>query len=321
MKKEQKSMKTTVIYHNADFDGIFCREIARKFLPDAELIGWNFGDCPLSPARLTVEGSRVFVMDLPIDKVFGISPDSGVLVVSHNNLIWIDHHKSAIETHQTDIHGYRIDGVAACRLAWQWFATLAKNTGDETGVLTSKIASAVLPNKQQFVDRAVTEPLAVLLAGEYDVWDKRDPDAELFQHGLRSCELDPEQWAALLTIPYDSKIMHALMRGGRAIQYYRKEQDKIFAKRGAFDVDFGGLRFLALNAVYCNSATFVAATKPEHDGLLGFFFDGRQWNVSLYGVPHKPEVDLSAIAVKHGGGGHKQACGFRATELSFLNPK
>ena len=37
-------MKTTVIHHSADFDGIFCREIARKFLPDAELIGWDFGD-------------------------------------------------------------------------------------------------------------------------------------------------------------------------------------------------------------------------------------------------------------------------------------
>ena len=34
-------MKTTVIHHSADFDGLFCREIARKFLPGAELIGWN----------------------------------------------------------------------------------------------------------------------------------------------------------------------------------------------------------------------------------------------------------------------------------------
>jgi len=35
--------KTTVIYHRADFDGLFCREIARKFLPGAELIGWDGG--------------------------------------------------------------------------------------------------------------------------------------------------------------------------------------------------------------------------------------------------------------------------------------
>ena len=41
-------MKTTVIHHSADYDGIFCREIARKFLPDAELIGWDFKDEPLA---------------------------------------------------------------------------------------------------------------------------------------------------------------------------------------------------------------------------------------------------------------------------------
>jgi len=36
-------------------------------------------------------------------------------------LVWIDHHKSAIEKYGATTPGYRIDGVAACRLAWQWF--------------------------------------------------------------------------------------------------------------------------------------------------------------------------------------------------------
>jgi hypothetical protein len=40
-------MKTTVIHHSADYDGIFCREIAKKFLPDATLVGWDFADEPL----------------------------------------------------------------------------------------------------------------------------------------------------------------------------------------------------------------------------------------------------------------------------------
>lgn len=41
-------MKTVVIYHRADFDGLFCREIARKFLGDqAEYIGWDYGDAKI----------------------------------------------------------------------------------------------------------------------------------------------------------------------------------------------------------------------------------------------------------------------------------
>ena len=59
-------MKTTVIHHSADFDGIFCREIARKFLPDAEIIGWDFGDKPLA-----IPDGQIYILDLPVDRVFG----------------------------------------------------------------------------------------------------------------------------------------------------------------------------------------------------------------------------------------------------------
>ena len=116
-------MKTTVIHHSADFDGIFCREIARKFLPDAELIGWDFGDKPL---EIPPEG-QIYILDLSVDRVFGfnLATSEPTRFVSHevqNRIIWIDHHKSSIESHPANIAGYRIDGVAACRLAWQWFA-------------------------------------------------------------------------------------------------------------------------------------------------------------------------------------------------------
>lgn len=116
-------MKTTVIYHSADFDGIFCREIAKKFLPDATLIGWDFANEPLP-----IPNGQIYILDLPVDRVFGFkyTPED----VERNapqhpaGLIWIDHHKSSIDTHPTTIPGYRIDGVAACRLAWQWFMHL-----------------------------------------------------------------------------------------------------------------------------------------------------------------------------------------------------
>ena len=53
-------MKKRVIYHSKDFDGIFCREIAKKFIPDAEFIGWDYGDPKLPyPAEGTV-----YVLDL-----------------------------------------------------------------------------------------------------------------------------------------------------------------------------------------------------------------------------------------------------------------
>lgn len=312
--------KTTVVYHKADFDGLFCREIARKFLPDAELIGWDFGDAP--PA---IPDGQIYVMDLPVDRVFGVQSGfskegagslKSLVALIRNRLIWIDHHKSAIDSHPTDISGYRIDGVAACRLAWQWF-TLGQEQNPKF---------YMLPEKQHFVDRKVTEPLAVRLAGEYDIWDKRDPNAELFQHGLRSRELGPNIWYILLSGPTKPEgekqglaelYVEALLSTGEAIQYAKTHENESIIKHAGFDVEFEGLKFLACNHARFNSFLFTAGVKPEHDALLGFCWDGKQWKVSLYHAPGKEHHDLSKIAVKYSGGGHRGACGFTCNSLPF----
>jgi len=90
-------------------------------------------------------------------------------------------------------------------------------------------------------------------------------------------------------------------------------------KEAGFAVDFEGFRFLAFNATRCNSLTFAAGLTDEHDGCLAFGWVNGQWKVSLYGCPGKPDLDFSVIAVKFGGGGHRQACGFRTQHLPFLS--
>ena len=315
-------MKTTVIHHSADMDGLFCREIARKFLPDAELIGWDFKDKSLS---IPPEG-QIYVLDLPVDRVFGFDYANDGHKPFVERVVWIDHHKTAIESHPTDIPGYRIDGVAACRLAWQWFTTVDGNTprvGAEIGIPIRP--AGVLPMVQDYKNREVNEPLAVRLAGEYDIWDKRDPRAELFQFGLRARELTPEDWEDLLaTTPYREDSVHELLQIGGFLQRYQQGIDKGTMGR-SFLVEFEGLKFLALNTARCNSLTFASKDVPEtgHDALMGFYYDGEKWNVSMYHAKHRTDLDLSQIAVKFTfqgkrGGGHKGACGFAVESAEDL---
>lgn len=309
-------MKTTVIYHSADFDGLFCREIAKKFLPDAELIGWDFPDAPLDLVGL----GRIYVLDLPVDRVFGFTynPEDakGCPPQNPEGLFWIDHHKTSIDTHPEGISGYRIDGVAACRLAWQWFTHNDKlDEACETGVYP--VRDRRLPTKEEFVNRTVTEPLAVRLAGEYDIWDKRDPRAELFQHGLRSEPLTDGDWKLLLSMDNSDGRTIVLLEQGRVLQYSKtKENESIITHQG-FTLELEGLKFLACNSARYNSQLFAAGLKSEHDGCLGFNWDGKQWRVSLYHATGKEHHDLSAIAKKFGGGGHRGACGFQVKELPF----
>lgn len=306
-----------VIFHSADFDGLFCREIAKKFFGDkADYLGWDYGE-PLPFVAPDVK--EIYMLDISVD---GMMDDP--------RLTWIDHHKSAIEKYYPGTRGYRIDGVAACRLAWQWFFR------DTPG----NIAGGLMPTKDLFLNRHVIEPMAVRLAGEYDIWDRRDPNAELFQHGLRSQELN---WSKLVTDDtrpsIDDMEAHVaagrtvdiqtngdviplyvtqLLEGGRILQYAKTKENESIAKHLAFTIYFEGLCFCAINAARYNSHLFTAGIKPEHDALFGFNYDGKQFRVSLYHAPGKEHHDLSNIAVKHGGGGHRGACGFKTYTLDFL---
>lgn len=342
-------MKITVVYHSADFDGIFCREIAKKFLPpDTEFIGWNFGDAPLP-----VPTGMFYVLDLPVDRVFGLKFSNGEavdeLLELFDRLIWIDHHKTAIETHPKDIPGYRIDGVAACRLAWQWFLKRVSSTIPVTAEDLNQIQNVInttLPSKEDFIDRKVSEPLAVRLAGEYDVFDQRDPNAALFQFGLKSRDLSAFDWSQMLSIEKPSiddlekmaaiglkdvmypdgtvipATVYGLLEGGKPLQYARGVEYSEVIRQQGFTVKWEGLTFLCCNSheLDIRSHLFEAGIKPEHDALLGFTFNGKSWRVSLYGVPGKPDVDLTPIAKKYKGGGHRQACGFHVQNIHEIFP-
>lgn len=324
------SVKITVIHHSADYDGLFCREIAKHFLPDAELIGWNFGD-----AILKIPPGIVYVMDLPVDRVFGFKFEDmnngeqpeAIKQIGYmaglGTLIWIDHHKTSIVSHPTDIPGYRIDGVAACRLAWQWFSKHSQLFHPAAGSF-----AVPLPEKQAFIDRCVTEPESVRLAGEYDIWDKRDPDAEKFQHGLRSQVINQKKWEWMLigdtgpdqAIPkrYNSVVL-GLLNDAKIVQFVRDNEYRDVITSQGFDMQWEGLTFLACCSHECDirSHLFVAGVKPHHDALFGFTYTGKEWRVSLYHAPGKEHHDLSLIAKRMGGGGHAGACGFLTKTLPF----
>ncbi len=276
--------------------------IGSKFLPDAKLIGWDFAD-----AKLPLPSSGpVYVLDLPPD-CLDVPVDA---INNQGRLVWIDHHKSAIEKFSPNIPGYRIDGVAACRLAWQWFndepPNFAKRGGDQR----------TMPSKDDFVERRVNEPLAVRLAGEYDVWchEPSGGDDIVFQFGLDAYGCI--DWDELLQGQEHSADVHRILNAGLFAMACYKKRDADIMRERSFIVEWEGLKFLAITTARCNSQTFAARDVPEtgHDALMGFFYNGRAWTVSLYHAKHRTDIDLSQIAVKHGGGGHAGACGCMFTK-------
>lgn len=295
--------KSTVIYHRADFDGLFSGAVCAQFLPDAKLIGWDFGD-PLIPWP---EGT-VYVVDLPPSCIdgFALLSDSRA-----DSLIWIDHHKSSMDSFDENLRGYRIDGVAACRLCWAWL--MAEHNDPVHGAL---------PAKAEFVNRQVKEPLALTLAGEYDVWDKRDPRAEAFQFGLTANRADFDknpyeivrllQWGNDVAIAQSARSTEEVCDLGRGALRWQAAFAEQVCRERSYTRDWEGLRFCILGSPHArNSMWFPQEAIPIGcDALMCWRYDGQRVTFSLYHAPGHEEHDLSPIAVKYGGGGHRGACGF-----------
>lgn len=260
-------------YHRSDFDGHCSGAIVKYFNPECEMIGINY-DEPLDADSIG-EGETIYVVD------FSFSSLDMSFLHHRADLIWIDHHKSAIEKveYEKYIKGIRRIGKAACELTWEWF-----RVGDKL-------------------------PLAVYLLGRYDVWDHEDERVLPFQYGLRiksNTLPDSIRWRNLLKD--DNRVPHIIEQGELILKYEMK-QNAIYAKSMSYERIFHKYRALVINKPFSNSKIFDSVYDPEkHDIMVIFGLKEGKFKYSLF--CNKPEIDVSKIAVHYGGGGHAGAAGF-----------
>jgi len=259
-------------YHKEDYDGICSAAIVAKANKGIELIGSNYHTIP------TGKNDTIIIVDLSFSK-----PVMERLIVDGNNIIWIDHHKTAIaQLEDFNFPGIRKIGVGACELAWQYF-----------------------------FENSLT-PLAVKYVSDYDVWKHQNPNTLIFQYGLRgySGSYDPESglWTDLLQ-PYISGLVYQVLDDGEKISNYQEIQDAQYAKGMSYTTTWEGYRVLAINAPFKSSLVAKSMFCDKlHDFVVLFGTRGDEWKYSLYS--ENPAIDVSEIAFKYGGGGHAGAAGF-----------
>lgn len=351
-------MKPICFYHKADLDGVCSGAIVKHFVPDCELYGIDYGEkfdfyaamCPACKGC----GIRCDSERMPCDVCDGgkqnrtvymvdvsLSPKDMKWLAEVSNLIWVDHHKTAIAAYDSPEGGrtwppHEIllqTDWSACELCWYWFTGADLNDS----------------NKQI--------PEAVSLLGRYDVWDKDHPEWESkilpFQYGMRAIEgiYDPADslWELMfiredaVLDPWDMDLGSPVIEVGSAILRYQAEVNRRAIETGAHDVlikaerwfdedetpaafslcrrDLRGERIivkaLACNTMVFNSQFFEGFFDPErHDVMCAYcqLKDGK-WKVSLYST--NPEIDCGEICKTFGGGGHKGAAEFVCDKLPW----
>lgn len=285
-------------YHSADLDGHCSGAIIKMVYPDCEMIGINYGDeFPWESIPIGC-GEKVFMVDFSLQPF----PNMVRLNIHADPLIWIDHHKSAIEEsiewqHSVNggILGIQQSGTGACQLVWEYF-------GDKwpTGY---NLNQGLIPT-------------FIKLLAEYDVWNHTDPRTLPFQWGMRQYDTFPENqdfWYELL----DVERVHKITEEGDLIFRYQQVENEKYVQACAFETELDGLKCIAVNKMLTNSQLFNSVWNPQkYDMMLTFGFRKGKWTVSLYST--REDIDVSAIAKARGGGGHKGASGFQCKELPFI---
>jgi len=231
--------------------------------------------------------------DFPIDHVeddedvviVDFSTDAfGELLRRTSNVTWIDHHVSALSKYKdySNLQGIRDGAKAACELTWQYY-----------------FHGKVLPR-------------VVELIADYDTWT--------FKHG----EITRQVHEGMLL--YDTRPLSGcwsrwFVDGVREIRHdgeialkYRERLNAMVAKN-AYHIVWEGY-----DCICCNSPLYGSNLFDSTDGgdiLIVYRYGNGKWTVSLY-AGHS-DVDVSQIAMRYGGGGHRGAAGFTCDNIDFLS--
>lgn len=288
-----------VIYHRSDLDGVCSAAIVfdHYFASKGrmvDLFGWTYGDpLPENIQSIGVESGKTRIGDIKTVVVCDVSfgkdterffkewEEQGIEV------IWIDHHKTAIfDEYGSEIlpgiKGVRKIGKAACELTYEYF-----NPGEEV-------------------------PMSVQYLSAYDVWDKDRfswHNIMAFQYGMRArCGLDVI--AVMETVDNEKQYFEGIVDSGWAILSSNKSRNKSQCNEFSFEGRICGCNAICMNTLEFNSTTFDSVyDENKHDFMMPFaILPNGKVRFSLYST--KEDCDCSAVAKKFGGGGHKGASGF-----------
>jgi len=288
-------------YHSADLDGHCSGAIIKMVYPDCKMIGINYGDDFPWKSLPVGCGEKVFMVDFSLQPY----PLMRKLAIHADPLIWIDHHKSAIEEcweFGDSYLGIQRSGIGACQLVWEYLKEECHFYSEDFQTIST----------EQML------PTFVKLLAEYDVWNHTDPRTLPFQYGIRQYDTSPENqdfWEELLN-PHSIKVEQLIIEGELIIKYENSQNEK-YCSACAFDTELDGLKCIAVNKMLTNSRVFDSVWNPnKYHAMLTFGYRKGQWTVSLYST--REDIDVSAIAKARGGGGHKGASGFQCKELPFI---
>jgi oligoribonuclease NrnB/cAMP/cGMP phosphodiesterase (DHH superfamily) len=283
------------IFHHIDLDGRACGAILKRKYPNAESFPYNYwydADRLLSNIR---NDERVIFGDIvpPI-------PILEEVLKKTKNIVLLDHHSSSkrdVEELGLDYEGTLTeDGLGACILVWEYCYPGSK------------------------------VPDGIRWIAEYDDW-QRTPENKVFQFGLQSFNTFPTNWIWNRVLKEHGPTMKLIERKGKSILQYLvpwyKRLVNSYGMSGMIRPElFDGTQYstFLLNQGGVDSSVFDDV-RIKHDIYVRATF-GKSWKWLVSVTSDRDDIDLSKLAKRFGGGGHKHSAGFTVEDLDdfFIFP-
>ncbi|HEX6734294.1 MAG TPA: DHHA1 domain-containing protein [Azonexus sp.] len=316
--------RTTVIYHADCIDGFGAAYAAwRRFGDNARYRPLHHGE---TVAAAELAGDDVYILD------FSFAPaELEAMATNTRSLTQIDHHVSArnawsdrLTTEADGAQTYRHPALplqivfdldkSGARLAWEHFSP--------------------------------GQPLPLLLQHieDQDLWRFVLPETSRLCRALRLQPFDFAIWHELVeqTASNDTARYRQLLSDGGAIEsFFRIEVDRLAASRlrqparlrgepvdalqalrhGQATVTDGESTWLAVTGLAVNASTLFSSELGHRLAQQSGSF-GLTWQLAADGevkasLRSEGEFDVAAIAARYGGGGHRNAAGFRLPLARF----
>lgn len=285
-----------LIFSHDDNDGLCSaavayRELKDRYDEDIICVEMEYGKH--TPSYVDIEkASKVYILDFSFDKQ---SFNNIINAVGRDNVIWIDHHITAIEKHPeyADLAGTRREGTSGCLLTWQYFHP----------------ATDIVP-------------YVVKLVNDWDIWKMEFGEETMNFHEYTTnmpeiSDVKGPFWDYLLSLNKCDPEMSAILYEGlkNRNMMFHKIRKMVHEIGYPIRIEFDGKEYscFKVNSTFTDHTSICGDYINEEMGYdIAWITYRKRLNDSLVRINQMRSkvVDVSKIAVTKGGGGHPNSSGW-----------
>lgn len=286
-----------VLYHGNCFDGMASAWAAwRKFKDRAEYIPCFYGDKKMENGIMQdcFENANInyeyYILDFsfPRDLMIAMANKAKKIVV-------LDHHKTAqANCKGLDFCIFDMEKSGA-RLAWEYLHSFNEEPG-----LVSNLKDLQIPQLIQYVE-------------DRDLWRYALPFSKEINAFIQSWPMTIEHYEEIY-LDLESSLTAARTQG-MAIERYKQTMVEAQCKKVRFYI-LGGYKVPVVNSSILFSEVGHQLCKEYPTFKFAAYYVDREDGLRQWGLHSIGDFDVSEVAKKYNGGGHKNAAGF-VTAISF----